>query len=34
MGLVSYLKDLYYNSRVNKASKLLSEGRSSEAEKF
>lgn len=34
MGLVSYLKDLYYNSRVNKASKLLSEGRSSEAEKI
>ena len=34
MGLVSYLKDLYYNSRLNKASKLLSEGRSSEAEQI
>lgn len=34
MGLVSYIKDLYYNSRLNKASNLLSEGRSSEAEKI
>ena len=34
MGLVSYLKDLYYNSRLNKASKLLSEGRSTEAEQI
>lgn len=34
MGLVSYLKDLYYNSRLNKASNLLTEGRSSEAEQI
>lgn len=32
MGLVSYIKDLYYNSRLNKADNLLSEGRVTDAE--
>lgn len=34
MGLVSYLKNLYYNSRLNKANNLFSEGRLSEAEQI
>lgn len=32
MGLISYIKNLYYDSRLKKADKLLSEGLSSEAE--
>ena len=34
MGLVSYIKNLYYNSRLNKAETLLAKGRSSEAERI
>ena len=32
MGLISYFKNLYYDSKLNKADRLLSEGRSLEAE--
>ena len=32
MGLISYIKNLYYDSRLKKADKLLIEGLSSEAE--
>lgn len=34
MGLISYIKEQYYNSRLNKADRLLSEGNALEAEQI
>ena len=34
MGLISYIKEHYYNSRLNKADRLLSEGNALEAEQI
>ena len=34
MGLISYFKNRYYSSKLNKADKLLQEGHSSEAEEI